>query len=55
MNDASLKAWAATLGIVVPEALLRDVAALLDTMHASARQLDIALDQADPGDDEPRA
>jgi hypothetical protein len=55
MNDAALKAWATTLGIALPDALLSDVASLLDTMHASARQLGIALDETEPGDDEPRA
>ncbi|MDR5837581.1 hypothetical protein [Caballeronia sp. LZ034LL] len=55
MNEASLRAWAATLGIALPDALLSDVAALLDTMHASARQLDVAPDSAEPGCDEPRA
>jgi hypothetical protein len=49
MNEAALKAWAATLRIAIPDALLSDVAALLDTMQTSARQLDIA-----PADDEPR-
>ncbi|SAK71230.1 hypothetical protein [Caballeronia ptereochthonis] len=48
------KACAASLGIALPDALLTDVAALLDTMHASARQLAIALDEPEP-DDEPRA
>ncbi|SAK41031.1 hypothetical protein AWB80_00326 [Caballeronia pedi] len=54
MNHAALKAWAATLGIVLPDALLPDVAALLGAMHASARQLDSALTGPESGDDEPR-
>jgi hypothetical protein len=49
MNEAVLKAWAATLRVAIPDALLSDVAALLDTMHTSALQLATA-----PADDEPR-
>ncbi|SAK45080.1 hypothetical protein AWB77_00788 [Caballeronia fortuita] len=55
MNDAAIEAWSASLGIAVPDALLPGVAALLDSMHASARQLAAALDEAEPGDDEARA
>ncbi|MDR5817279.1 hypothetical protein QCE62_27115 [Caballeronia sp. LZ033] len=55
MNEASLQAWATTLGIALPDALLGDIAALLDTMHASARQLDVAPDPAEPDCDEARA
>ncbi|CAH2806783.1 MAG: hypothetical protein CBHOC_4681 [uncultured Caballeronia sp.] len=55
--DASLKARAASRGIALPDALLADVAVLLDAMHASAAQLGIAL--AEPNsvesDDVPRA
>ena len=53
--DASLKARAASRGIALPDALLADVAALLDTMHASARQLAAALAEPESDDDAPRA
>ncbi|MGY6254727.1 hypothetical protein [Paraburkholderia caledonica] len=51
MNDAAMKGWAATLDIALPDALLPGVASLLDSMHASARALAVALDEAEPGDD----
>ena len=54
-GDASLKAWAARLDIALPDELATDVAALLDTMHASARQLAVALAGPESDDDEPRA
>ncbi|SAK89881.1 hypothetical protein AWB75_06238 [Caballeronia catudaia] len=55
MSDASLKAWAAKLGIDVSDALLAGVAALLDTMQASASQLAVALAETESeAGDEPR-
>jgi hypothetical protein len=58
MSDASVKAWAAKLGLDVPDALLPGVAALLDTMQASAAQLAVALAEIESESDsanEPRA
>ena len=53
-GKGALKAYAARLGVALPDALLTNVSALLDTMHASAAQLAVALAEPESDDDEPR-
>jgi hypothetical protein len=51
VNDAAVKAWAASLDIALPDALLPGVILLLESMHASARALPVALDEPESGGD----